>query len=343
MNLFEIGYSIHINQRIKERTKNIKSLDIPEDFFQPEDDVDYIKKIVKQKIEIELARRLIILRDTDYPFNEALVYKLMLPVLKRNGKSYKLTLTTESEDENKQLKEYTGDLYIVIIASNVGITIMNVDSNLNKSELDKRLIPFIKNPLHRGIEQFKDLKFEIVYEEEFKSLPMIQAGAKTTEMGEGSFKKYMEIMKYNPSKEKSPSKLFDKKEEIEIFIKNNIKRLSQQELKNLNQTKEQIDFRLEQIQSTSERVVAKLKQKADYRKGAKYTHSKFGKGTILSTKKVDDGIYDIEIQFDDFDPITKKPFGVKKLRVGTKEKPSEQPSPGLNESIRKFIRKMLEN
>ena len=220
---------------------------------------------------------------------------------------------------------------------------MNVDSNLNKSELDKRLIPFIKNPLHRGIEQFKDLKFEIVYEEEFKSLPMIQAGAKTTEMGEGSFKKYMEIMKYNPSKEKSPSKLFDKKEEIEIFIKNNIKRLSQQELKNLNQTKEQIDFRLEQIQSTSERVVAKLKQKADYRKGAKYTHSKFGKGTILSTKKVDDGIYDIEIQFDDFDPITKKPFGVKKLRVGTKEKPSEQPSPGLNESIRKFIRKMLEN
>jgi len=59
--------------------------------------------------------------------------------------------------------------------------------------------------------------------------------------------------------------------------------------------------------------------KADYRKGAKYIHPKFGIGTILSKKfieeKEEDSInyryYNVEIQFD-------KPYGIKVIRLKSK-------------------------
>jgi hypothetical protein len=51
-----------------------------------------------------------------------------------------------------------------------------------------------------------------------------------------------------------------------------------------------------------------IPSKNNYKKGAPYSHPKFGNGRIESVKKFEDGVYDVEVMFD-------KPYNLKKLRL----------------------------
>jgi len=84
----------------------------------------------------------------------------------------------------------------------------------------------------------------------------------------------------------------------------------------------------------TKKEVKPLKQKADYRAGAPYNHFKFGKGTIVSSKKhgVDEEgnvIYSVTINFDD--------YGQKLLRLKSTKKRNEKVSiePGVKYMITK--------
>lgn len=81
------------------------------------------------------------------------------------------------------------------------------------------------------------------------------------------------------------------------------------------------DYSKVQRPEPKEKTMAPLKQKADYRAGTPYVHSKFGKGTIVSSKKfgVDEEgniVYDVLINFKD--------YGEKKLRLKSTKKRNEK-------------------
>lgn len=332
----EIGYTAHINERIKERVVNIKDIFILEDFFhsdEGEKEKKLIKDYLKQKISNELKTRLIYLRDTDFPINQAIVYKILLPILERDGKKFKIDVVTESEDENGVLKTYSGDLYIIIIDSNVGVTIMNVNSDEGKASLSTRLIKFMKRGYITDIKSFSPLEFKINYSLPQEKLLKISEKIKTTQLGDTSLKKYNNLMSFIPSNEKLNSVLNEKLIEIDDFLKINLKRLSNSEKKSLESKKKLIEDRISELSAVSQQIMDKLKKKADYRKGARFPHDKYGKGTIKSVKKYADGIYNIEVDF----PM----FGVKTLRVATKQKPEAELASGLSESILKIIRTII--
>jgi len=332
----EIGYTAHINERIRERVANIKDIVIPEEFFHSDEskkEKTLIKNYLKDKISNELKKRLIDLRDTDFEINQGVVYKILLPVLEREGKKFKIDIITESEDENGVLKTYSGDLYIVIIASNVGITIMNVNSDEGKASLSTRLIKFMKQGYLTDIKSFSPLEFKINYSLPKEKLLKISEKIKTTQLGDTSLKKYNDLISFIPSNEKLKSVLNEKLIEIDDFLKINLKRLSNSEKKSLESKKKSIEDRISELSTVSQQILDKLKKKADYRKGARFPHDKYGKGTIKSVKKYADGIYNIEVDF----PI----FGVKTLRVATKQKPEAEVTSGLSESILKLIRNII--
>lgn len=328
----EIGYTVHINKRIKERGENIKKIFFPDDFFKEGDNKKLIHDSIKIKIQNELKERLIYLRDTDFSEKEAFIYKILRPVLKRDGKTYKIDLLTESEDVKGSLKEYFGDLYIVIIASNIGITLMNVNSSINDSNLKSKLVPFIKQGYFTEIKSFYPLEFIIDYSESENKVKNIEQKIKNTEFGEISLKKYNDLMSFVPGEEKSTSFLLDKIKDIESFILINKERISETEKINLESKKNSIQKRIEQILSSSQRAVEKLQKKADYRKGAKFKHDKFGMGTIQKVEKFTDGVYDVIIDFPG--------EGIKKIRAAVKQKPDETSS-GLSESVTKIIRALI--
>lgn len=331
----EIGYTAHINKRVRERVGNIKNIIIPEDFFhsdESEKEKKLIKDDLKEKIYNELKRRLIDLRDIDFKTNKAITYKILLPVLERDGKKFKIDILTESEDENGVLKTYSGDLYVVIIASNVGITIMNVNSDEGESSLNARLIKYMKQGYETSTKSFSPLEFTINYSLQKEKLSNFYEKIKNTELGEVSLKKYNDLMSFIPGEEKSTSFLIDKIKDIESFILINKERINETEKINLESKKNSIQKRIDQILTSSERVVEKLQKKADYRKGAKFKHDKFGTGTIQKVEKFTNGVYTITVDF----PVD----GVKKIRAAVKQKPAET-SAGLSESVTKIIRALI--
>lgn len=328
----EIGYTKHINKRIEERCENIKEIFIQDDFFKEDDNKQLIYEFVKTKIQNELKKRLIYLRDTDFSEKEAFIYKILLPVLKRDGKTYRVDLLTESEDGKGLIKKYYGDLYIVIVSSNVGITIMNIDSSVSDLNLKSKLVSYVKQGYFTEIKSFYPLEFIIDYSESESKIKNIEQKIKKTDLGEISLKKYNDLMSFDVKNEKNTHFLIDKQAEIDEFIKINSKRISNYEIRNLEKKKESIQKRIEQILSSSQRAMEKLQKKADYRKGAKFKHDKFGKGTIQKVEKFSDGVYDVIIDFPE--------VGIKKLRLATKQKPAET-SAGLSESVTRIIRALI--
>jgi hypothetical protein len=57
-----------------------------------------------------------------------------------------------------------------------------------------------------------------------------------------------------------------------------------------------------------EKPKMEIPSKNNYKKGAPYSHPKFGNGRIQSVQKIETGVYDVNVLFD-------KPYGLKKLRL----------------------------
>ena len=142
---------------------------------------------------------------------------------------------------------------------------------------------------------------------------------------------------FNPKDEKSVKVLQNATESIKAFYEKNNDRLNVNERNICLNRLNLIKIRLTSLLSASDKAVNNIKQKGDYRKGRPYVHKDFGKGTIESVQKVDDGVYNIEVKFN-------PPYGLKKLRVKEKEKPgtpSSTEAPGLQENLMYQIRQLI--
>jgi len=348
----EIGYTDHINKRIQERIANIQDLIISEDFFQPGEDKDFIKKFIKRQIQNELKKRITYLEAINFDKKGAFIYKLLIPVLKRDGKEYKLDLITKSTDEKGNTKEYNGTLYIVIISNNAGITVYNTNSSISDSNLKKKLNFYFEQGYYTQIDSYYPLEFEIDYsissdkiDSIIKKNKQIKQFTTFVEKGESvkkeketnltpeSFKEYKNLMDFIPGGERSTSILIDKIKDIDNFILINKERINEKEKRNVESKKSFIQKRIDQILSSSEKAIEKLQKKSRYVKGGKFNHDTFGIGTIQKVEKFSDGVYNIIVDFPG--------FGIKKIRAEIKQKPEAEVASGLSESILKLIRNII--
>jgi hypothetical protein len=157
-----------------------------------------------------------------------------------------------------------------------------------------------------------------------------------TNLGEILLKQFKGIVDYNPMEEKSVEVLKNNLNRVIEFYERNKTKLNNDEVNYLTGKSNSIRKRIESISQASKNAVEKITQKGDYRRGRPYKHTSFGKGIINSVEKVEDGIYNIIVQFN-------QPYGLKKLRVKEKEKekPEVAYASGLAESLRVKIRQLI--
>jgi len=329
INLYEYISSPHLEKRIEERVFNIKDVSIPGEELD-----DKLKQKIKDKIALAAKERLDLIRNRMFPEDEAIIYKLIIPVLIYKGNKVIPEITTQSSSKEGK-KEFSGSMFVISFIKNVGETIMNVDVNTTDEELLKKAWRHIIGlKISKSVESFPKLNYIINLDKSLEQKAYtIQTGEKSN-LGDITMNQIKIFAQINPREEKSVVVLEKNLNDVKDFFEKNKQRFNQNETNFFVSKIKQIENRISDIKESGNKAVEKLEKKGEYKKGARYIHKDFGKGKIESVKKVEDGIYNIMVKFDN--PI----YGTKVLRVKEKDKPAVATA-GLSEGLRLKIRQIL--
>jgi hypothetical protein len=176
VDLNELELSKHYVERKSER-KNIIDISNLNQQIIGDKNINDVKNQLISQIEKELEKRLSQIENTKtipLSFKEQIVYKILKPILKSNGETFELQITTQSSKGDNLIKR-TGTYYCVFIDDDTLITFMNTsgdDSDLEKQALE-HMETLDKKEKPIKILTFADFEYIISLDEETQEVNLI--------------------------------------------------------------------------------------------------------------------------------------------------------------------------